>query len=237
MKIPRLWFLLMAVVLGAIGTATLILVGIIMRPPALTIIPPGMEVRGSTLGDSHAPVIVEEYSDFQCSICANFATEIRPHLLQEYVATGKVFWVFRHLPRLGVESIFAAIAAECAAELDQFWTYSELLFAAQAGVDSGAFKTERLKEIAHKAGLDVHAFTACVEGEKPPPKVLQDSERGRAQGFEHTPTFVITGRVAKDGQLMEVFRQVLEGKQPVEVFRKVLDEALKATKVNVRNTR
>src|SRR5687768_2774622 len=51
-----------------------------------------------TKGRADAPVTVYEMADFQCPACRLFAVTVLPTLEREYVETGKVRWVFIHLP-------------------------------------------------------------------------------------------------------------------------------------------
>jgi hypothetical protein len=56
---------------------------------------------GPSKGRADAPITVVEFSDFRCSYCRKFWRETLPRLEREYVATGKVRFVYRHLVALG----------------------------------------------------------------------------------------------------------------------------------------
>ena len=71
---------------------------------------------GQTKGSATAPVIMEEFSDFQCTYCGQFARDMLPRLTAAYVAPGKVRFIFRHFAVLGADSEGAAEAAACAGE-------------------------------------------------------------------------------------------------------------------------
>jgi len=45
---------------------------------------------------------------------------VKPALFQEYVDTGKVKFVYKHMAILGQESMWAAEASECAADQGKF---------------------------------------------------------------------------------------------------------------------
>src|SRR3954469_20886862 len=51
-------------------------------------------LENRTKGSAGAPVTVYEMSDFQCPYCRQFALETFPQIDREYIATGKVRWVF-----------------------------------------------------------------------------------------------------------------------------------------------
>ena len=83
---------------------------------------------------------------------------MEPTLLKDYVDTGKMTVVFKHSAFLGQESIWAAQAAECAADQGQFWPYHDLLFAKQAGENQGAFTKDKLIGLARELKLDLVKF-------------------------------------------------------------------------------
>src|SRR5881628_2783703 len=85
-------------------------------------------------GRRDAPVTVYEMSDFQCPYCRDFALNTLPTLEREYVASGKVRFVFINLPltKLHANAVAAAEAAMCAAQQQKFWPMHDLLFQRQA---------------------------------------------------------------------------------------------------------
>ncbi len=68
---------------------------------------------------------------------------MRP-VLQSYIDSGKVNLVYKHSAFLGQESVWAAQAAECAADQGKFWEYHDLLFDKQNGENVGTFTKENL---------------------------------------------------------------------------------------------
>src|SRR2546428_6393313 len=86
-------------------------------------------------GRLNAPVTVYEMSDFQCPYCRAFALTTLPLLERDYVASGKVRFVFINLPlpSLHANATAAAEAAMCAARQSRFWPMHDLLFRHQDG--------------------------------------------------------------------------------------------------------
>ncbi|MCL6481693.1 MAG: DsbA family protein [Firmicutes bacterium] len=61
---------------------------------ALGALPAGAQ-PGKRFGALDAPITVEVFSDMQCPACAAYHLETLRPLMKDYVATGKVFLVFR----------------------------------------------------------------------------------------------------------------------------------------------
>jgi hypothetical protein len=132
-----------------------------------TIIPsPRPMENGKTLGNPKAPVIVEVYEDFQCPSCALYSRETESKIVEEYVLTGKVYYIFHHFPLLddgyGKESDKSANASMCALEQGRFWEYHDYLFENQNGENKGAFSDERLVAFAEILSLDMPATPILV---------------------------------------------------------------------------
>jgi protein-disulfide isomerase len=102
----------------------------------------------------------------------------------------------------------AAEAARCAAAEGRFWPYHDRLFAEQP-----RFAEDRLIAYAVDLGLDGETFGRCLTERRFAREVEADLAQARALGLRGTPAFLINGRVVM-------------GAQPVEAFRRVIDEAL-----------
>jgi protein-disulfide isomerase len=81
-------------------------------------------------GSVDARIVMIAFTDFQCPFCGRFAREVLPQLEHDYIATGRVQFVYRHLPLpIHQYALKAAQAAECARRQDQFWPMHDWLFA------------------------------------------------------------------------------------------------------------
>jgi protein-disulfide isomerase len=149
-------------------------------------------------GDPDAPVKLEVYADFQCPACGNYAREIEPLVVKNYVDTGKVYLVFRNYSFIDgntdkKESHHASEAALCAMDQGAFWQYHAILFANQTGENVGDFTQKRLVAFAEKLGLDTKKFQDCLNSSKYSQRVLDEYEQGKTAGVDSTPSFFING--------------------------------------------
>jgi protein-disulfide isomerase len=80
-------------------------------------------------GNDNSPITMVEYSDFQCPYCANFHIQTYPKILENYIKTGKVLFVYKEYPlTFHPYAQKAAEASLCAAEQGKFWEYHDRLF-------------------------------------------------------------------------------------------------------------
>ena len=140
------------------------------------------------------PVTLEEFGDFQCSHCAQFAVGVGKRIKEEFVNTGKIRFVFRHFPFIGTESFRAAEATECAADQNRFWEYHDMVFENWEGVNQGHFSDDNLKLFASSLQLDRGAFDSCFDSGKYRGKVESDLRLGERMGVEGTPTLFLNGQ-------------------------------------------
>ncbi|MQA88012.1 MAG: thioredoxin domain-containing protein [Streptosporangiales bacterium] len=101
-----------------------------------------------TLGRDDAPVTIVEFGDYQCPNCGQFAREIKPRLVREYVDKGVVRLMWRDFPFYGEQSVDAAVAARAAGRQGEFWAYHDALYANQAPPRSGKLTSDHLRGLA-----------------------------------------------------------------------------------------
>ena len=179
---------------------------------------------------STAPVTIIDFSDFQCYLCARYVMATEPTIKEEYIDTGKVVLVFKHLPNRGFDSMEASIAAQCVNEQKKFWDFHKLLYENQKPIDSGWVNKENLKKFATKIhGLNMDKFNVCLDSPKSKSLVEKDIELGSSFGFEDTPSFVIVN--SKDGSNHEI----LEGAHPFPSFKAIIDRKLSEMENGSRN--
>jgi len=170
-------------------------------------------------GDATAKVVLIEFSDFECPYCGRYVRESYPQIDRDYVATGKIRYVFRHFPLASIHprAVKAAEAGECARLQEKFWPLHDRLFANQKSLERPA-----LVEHARAAGLDVKSFETCLDGQASA-AILADLKAGSRAGISGTPTFFL-GLAQNDGSVHVV--EKLTGAKPYAAFQSVLDRLL-----------
>jgi protein-disulfide isomerase len=147
--------------------------------------------NGLSLGSESAPVLIVEYGDYQCPFCGQFNSTAFQTLMTDYIATGKVRMMFSPFSFLGDESTDAAEAALCANDQGKFWEMHEIIYGNQIGENKGAFKKDRLAEMAQLAGLDMSAYNGCMADGTFSSTVNDLNQAATAAGITSTPSFTI----------------------------------------------
>jgi protein-disulfide isomerase len=168
---------------------------------------------GSGLGDPNAPVRIEEFSDFQCPACAQFHDLTLKQIIDTYVTTGQVYFVYRNFPILdrgtSTESHDAANAVYCAGEQDRYWEFHDMLFANRIGEGAGSFTPARLEAMGEKLGLDP-SFNDCLQNIDHAEEVLLDRTAAFEAGFNSTPSFLVNDHPLVGAQPFGEFVTVIE---------------------------
>ena len=145
-----------------------------------------VEAADHALGPEHAPVVVVEYGDFECTRCKAAAPAVKM-LLDDYA--DSVRFVFRHFPLEDAHphALAAAEAAECAGK---FWEMSDLLFANQTHL-----QPKHLHDYADRLGLDMAQFTAEMDDHVYLQRIREHVAGGKRSRVRGTPGFFVNGTI------------------------------------------
>ena len=159
----------------------------------------GISQGGAVLGRPDAPVTLVEYSDPQCPFCAQFATQVFPDLVRQYVRTGNVKVEFRGIPIIGPDSVGGLEAIYAAGDQDKLWDMSELTYMNQGSENSGWLDDDFVRAAAGSIpGLDVQQLMAARGSDAVSRQLEKAASQARAAGVNSTPTF----QVGKTGEAL-----------------------------------
>jgi protein-disulfide isomerase len=176
-----------------------------------------LPVGGYTVGKDDAPLMLVEYTDYQCPFCQQFHNTSYAQIKTNYIDTGKIKFVSRDFP-LGFHenAMRGAVAARCAGEQGKYWELRHAMI-----VNASQLQPDKIEGYAANNSMDVNKFKACVAADKFKASIDKDIAEGTAAGINGTPSFVL-GRV-KDGKLQGV-RMV--GAMPYAQFDAKIKEML-----------
>jgi protein-disulfide isomerase len=172
--------------------------------------PPRVEVAVSqgtpTRGNPAAPIVLVEFTDFQCPFCARVQPTLDA-LMVRY--EGQIRHVFKNLPLpIHPQAQLAAEASLCAQDQDKYWEFHNWLFANQRSISRDSVLVE-----AGELGMDTELFATCINRGTHTKQVDADAKEARSFGINGTPGFLINGRV-------------ITGAVPIENFEAIIDEEL-----------
>ena len=140
-----------------------------------------------SIGPVDAPVTIIEFADYQCGYCKEWFDQVFDQLLANYPT--QVRFVYRDYAFLTAESLPAAEAADCANEQNAYWKYQKSLFSQQFALSRATYI-----QYATDLGLDVQAFTTCIDSQRYKSEVQADTSDGNKAGVTGTPAFFVNGR-------------------------------------------
>ena len=170
-------------------------------------------------GNPNAPIVIVEYSDFECPFCKNFH-ETMNKIMADYGKDGKVAWVYRQFPivQLHPNAPKIAAASECVANLgknDAFWKFADFVFGERA-INAPTDMT-RLPEYAEKSGVDKAKFTACVDAGTYTSQITSDINLAAKAGAKGTPYSIL---------MVGNQQGIINGAQPYETVKQMIETML-----------
>jgi protein-disulfide isomerase len=214
------------VVIMIVAGVALIAVAIIMVPSFLRNLEdigdftqpelnPRPMATGNTMGNPNAPVVIEEFSDFGCGHCADFALGTGELIAQDYVATGQVYFISRSAGDIlnNSKTQLAAEAAYCAADQEKYWEYHDMVYTNQGILFYGGvtYIENYLQAFAEALDLDMGQFNDCFESRDYRGRVLQDGNDAEANGISSTPSFLINGEMYRGNIPYDQFQAIIDG--------------------------
>jgi protein-disulfide isomerase len=159
-------------------------------------------------GPADAPVVIVEFTDFQCPYCARLGATI-DQMMKLY--PGKLKIVYKSFPLSSHRySWQAATTAVAANKKGKFWEVYKEIFA-----NYNRLNDAKLKEIRSHFGLETPEFEALMNSPEIRSRVASDRNEGIQLGVQGTPTVFINGKR-------------LNNKRP-EGFKEAIDKALNAS--------
>ncbi len=145
------------------------------------------------VGPANAPVVLEEFGDFQCPPCA----ALHPELQKIEAKYGsKVRVIFREFPLVPAHehALTAARAAEAAGMQGKFWEMHGMIYENQKSWHKLFDVRDVFEGYAVRIGLDVDRFKRDVGSSTVERRIFLDGKRAHALAVKGTPTLFLNGR-------------------------------------------
>ncbi|MGZ4398058.1 MAG: DsbA family protein [Gaiellaceae bacterium] len=184
----------------------------------------GIAQREAELGNPNAPVVIIEFADFQCPICALWAQNVLPTIVKRYVRPGKVMLIFQGLHFLDqnfgtTDSEQVLRLALSAGRQNHLWDVVELAYHNQGKEGSGWATPAMLRSIAQAVpGLNAKRTLAGRSATTITRSIASSDAFASRSGVSGTPSFLI-GK----GKNLKLYASYGD----VPSFEQVLDTLLK----------
>ena len=172
------------------ATAALAAAPVLIAPAMAQGADPRMADR--TLGQSSAPVTMQEWFSLTCTHCAAWSKEVFPEVKAKLIDTGKLFYIYRDFP-LDQVALTAAMVAR-ALPPERYEAFVSNLLATQdrwafaRDVDSNAELFKR----AALAGMPRATFDATINDQGLRSAILAEQQSGVDKyKVDSTPTFIV----------------------------------------------
>jgi protein-disulfide isomerase len=157
-------------------------------------------------GTKGAPLVLVEYSDFQCPFCTRgFDTVLK--LMKKY--PGKIQFIYKHLPLSFHQQAMLASQYYEAIFLQspkKAFAFHDELFANQPKIKMG---NSYLKKVAKKLKVDMKKLAKDVNSEKVKKRIAEDQAEAAKFGMQGTPGFLINGVPVKGAYPAEYFEGII----------------------------
>ncbi|MCA9357488.1 thioredoxin domain-containing protein [Candidatus Nomurabacteria bacterium] len=166
-------------------------------------------------GNPNAPILMVEYSDYDCPFCKSYH-ETMHQIMDEYGVDGRLAWVYRQYPlaELHPNSPKISEAALCVGDIggnDAFWKFTDIIF------DKRDIKEQtnvtKLPQYAEEAGVSKEEYLSCVKSGRVQEKLTVNLKDGFNSGARGTPyTVLIVGNQ----------QAVISGAQPYDTVKGIV---------------
>jgi protein-disulfide isomerase len=147
------------------------------------------------IGTPGAPVVLVEFSDFECPFCREQAKMLRENLLAAYPKEVRFYYLDFPLETMHPWAKAAAMMGRCIFHQNAgaFWDYHDWIFAHQEEITPDNLK-EKVLEFAAGKGIDAAQLSKCIDSKA----TEEEVDRTKAEGYDlevnSTPTLFVNGR-------------------------------------------
>jgi protein-disulfide isomerase len=168
------------------------------------------------LGNPNAPIVIIEYSDYDCPFCKRFHSVLH-QVMDEVGVDGQVAWTYRQFPLAQIHPNAPKIseAALCVGKIggnSAFWKFSDRIF--ETRDLTAPTNMTKLLQYAVDSGVSQREYTACINSGEMQEAVLASAEEAFNLGARGTPYTIVTvgdqEAIIDGAQSYEVVRGIVE---------------------------
>ena len=164
-----------------------------------------------SFGTPGAPVVIVEFTDFECPYCKEEAKVLRDNIKTAYPTQVRLY--FKNFP---LETIHpwakpAAIAGRCVFQQSPslFWDYHDWIFEHQGDIKPENLASQ-IQDWAKGKQIDALQLNRCMETKATEADVDRNIAEGKEVGVNSTPTLFINGRRLPGASDWPTLRSVID---------------------------
>ncbi len=148
-----------------------------------------------SFGTPGAPVVLVEFSDFECPYCRAEAKMLRENLLASYPKQVRMYYMDFPLETMHPWAKSASMMGRCIFHQNAtaFWDYHDWIFEQQEGITPENLK-DKVLEFAKGKGIDGGQLSKCIDSRATEEEVNKTRTAGKALEVNSTPTLFVNGR-------------------------------------------
>lgn len=168
---------------------------------------PTITEEDAWFGDKDAPLVLVEYSDFECPYCSRGFSTMK-QFVDKY--KGKVKFIYKHLPlsfhkhAMLAAQYFEAIKLQ---SMEKAFKFHDEVFKNQRSLKNGE---KFLKKEAEKVGADMKKLAADLNSDKVKNKIKKDMAEAAKFQIQGTPGFVLNGIPIRGAYPISHFEMIVE---------------------------
>ena len=161
------------------------------------------------VGNPDAPVTMIEYASLTCQFCANFHRDSYPFILEEYIKTGRVRFVFRNYTRDRAD-LAVAMLSRCSGPEKVFDLMGVYFDRQPQWARPGVDPLPEIVDIARRAGISRADVDACLGNTALQNDIIEMFKQGQSDKLTGTPFFIVNGETFSGQGSIEEFTELIE---------------------------
>ncbi len=159
-------------------------------------------------GDRNAPLVLVEYSDFECPYCKKGYERV-VEMMQKY--GNKMVFIYKHVPlsfhkqAMISAQYFEAIKLQ---SVEKAYEFHDKVFSEQSKLVSAG--EPFLKSVAESLKINMDRVQKDLNSQIVLKKIQKDQEEAARLGIQGTPNFILNGVPVRGAQPLEAFVAVVE---------------------------
>jgi protein-disulfide isomerase len=156
----------------------------------------GITAQSPNYGNQGAPVVIVEFSDFECPYCREEAKTLRTNLTSTYPKDVHLYHLDMPLESVHPWARASAVAGRCIFKQNAgaFWEYYDWIYEHQSEMTADNLKSKVLDWAKTKNSIDSLQLTRCIDNKETDAEISASLDQAKNLQINQTPMFFINGR-------------------------------------------